>query len=313
MKPFDRRALPAGLTIAAWDAPDGWRHRQFAWPAGRTTARGSLLFQTGRADFIEKYLEPVTEWQSRGWNVAGFDWRGQGGSGRLLADPARERVASLNPMVDDLAAFVAGWQAETPAPHVLIGHSMGGHIMLRALAERRVTADAAVLVAPMIGINTSPLPGWAARGIARGACAIGFGDHRVRRRRPAPFAAPGRHRALTRCPDRGSDAGWWKAQYPELGLGAPSWSWVTAAYSSLATLHRPGMLERVDTPILILAAARDRLVSSRAIRAAARRLPDVRLRTFGNCGHELLREAEPIRAEAMAAIDRFLAERAPAS
>lgn len=301
-----RRALPEGLDLAPWRAPDGWRHRRFAWRAAGA-ARGSLLFQTGRGDFIEKYLEPVIDWRAGGWNVPGFDWRGQGGSGRLLADPARERVASLDPMIGDLAAFVGQWQARTPGPHVLIGHSMGGHIVLRALGERRVAVDAAILVAPMIGINTAPLPAWAVRGIARGACAIGLGDRRVRRRRAAP--STGRPRALTRCPDRASDSGWWKAQHPELGLGPPSWSWVSAACASIAALARPGVLESIDTPLLLIAAERDRLVSERAIRVAATRLPDVRLRMFANSGHELLREAAPVRQQAMAAIDRFLDER----
>jgi lysophospholipase len=174
-----------------------------------------------------------------------------------------------------------------------------------------VAVDAAVLVAPMIGINTAPLPAWAVRGIARAACAIGLGDRRVRRRRAAP-ATRGGPWPLTRCPDRAGDSGWWKAQHPELGLGAPSWSWVAAAYASIAALGRPGVLESIDTPLLLIAAERDRLVSERAIRAAATRLPDVRLRMFANSGHELLREADPVRRLAMAAIDRFLDERAVA-
>jgi lysophospholipase len=304
-----RRSLPVDATLAAWRAPDGWPLRRVDWPAERS--RGRLLFQCGRGDFIEKYLEPVIDWQDRGWNVAGFDWRGQGGSGRLLADVTRERVASLDPLVDDLAAFVTRWKKASPAPHVLVGHSMGGHIVLRALAEGRIAVDAAVLVAPMIGINTSPLPAWMVRGIARTACAIGLGDRRVRKRRGAAPSVPGRPWALTRCPDRASDSGWWKVQHPELGLGPPSWSWVSAAYASMAALRRPGMLEKVATPLLVIGAEHDRLVADSAIRDAAARLPDAELRMFADSGHELLREAEPVRRAAMATIDRFLDDRVP--
>src|SRR3546814_10362785 len=51
-----------------------------------------------------------------------------------------------------------------------MGHSMGGHLVLRALAEGAAHPDAAVLVAPMLGLG-SPLGarggGWLARIMAR--------------------------------------------------------------------------------------------------------------------------------------------------
>jgi lysophospholipase len=312
MQFVDRRALPNGLATAPWDAPDGWRHRSFTWPARHERQRGSLLFQAGRGDFIEKYLEPVIHWHDRGWNVAGFDWRGQGGSGRLLADISRERLDSLDPLVADLAAFVTRWQAETPGPHVLIGHSMGGHIVLRAIAEGQVAVDAAVLVAPMIDINSAPLPGWLARRIARTACALGLGDRRIWKRSDPGSPSPARQRALTRCPDRASDSGWWKAAHPELGLGTPSWSWIAAAYESIAALAQPKALAAVTTPLLMIAAEDDRLVSEGAIRAAAAALPDAELIVFADTGHELLRETDAVRLPVMGAIDRFLEARVPA-
>src|SRR5256885_5327523 len=39
------------------------------------------LFQGGRGDIFEKYLESFSHWKGQGWTITSFDWRGQGGSG----------------------------------------------------------------------------------------------------------------------------------------------------------------------------------------------------------------------------------------
>jgi lysophospholipase len=307
----DRRALPAEMIVSGWDAPDGWRHRRFDWPAAAGADRGSLLFQAGRADFFEKYLEPLAYWHDRGWHLAGFDWRGQGGSGRLLDDPVTGHLPSLDPLVDDLAAFVGEWRAATPGPHVLVGHSMGGHLILRLLAETGAQVDAAVLAAPMLGLKSAPIPGWAAPSIVRAACATGRSERRAWEAGESQAAQRVRQRALTHCDDRFADDGWWKTARPELALGPPSWGWIAAAYASVAQLGRPGILEGVTTPILLIGADRDRLVSAAAIRAAAARLKDAELHMIADAAHELLRETDSVRLPVMATIDSFLDERAP--
>ena len=93
---------------------------------GRKKARGSLIFANGRGDFIEKYLEAYAHWHGRGWNVTAFDWRGQGGS-----RGAGFGYESFDLLIDDLAALLADWREGNPGPHVAIGHSMGGHLLLR--------------------------------------------------------------------------------------------------------------------------------------------------------------------------------------
>jgi lysophospholipase len=310
---LDRRVLPEGMVLDGWHAPDGWLHRRFDWPASVGAApRGSLLFQAGRADYIEKYIEAAAHWHDRGWHVAGFDWRGQGGSGRMLDDPATGHLTSLDPLVEDLAAFVTDWQARTPAPHVLIGHSMGGHLVLRLLADREVKVDAAVLVAPMLGLNSGRLPDRLGRIIAGAVCRIGRAERRAWEQSELPGPRRALQRRLTGCVDRHADSAWWKDRRPELGLGPPSWGWIAAAYASIARLDRPGVLEQVALPILLLAPAQDRLVRTAAIRAAAARLPNAELIVAPQGAHELLREVDAVRIPLFVAIDDFLEKRAPA-
>jgi lysophospholipase len=298
--PHDRRALPQGLSLFDASGHDGWRLRAYDWPA-EGTPRGSLFFQSGRGDFVEKYIEALAHWHRRGWSIAGFDWRGQGGSARTGAGDVTDFAA----MVGDVSGLVARWTAETPQPHVLVGHSMGGHLLLRMLAERAPAVDAAVLVAPMLGLAHAPLSVGAARAIAGLACRIGLAE------RPLWRAATslGRQANLTGCADRYADEVWWREAQPSLALGPPGWRWLASALASIARLDAPGVLEAVDTPVLLLGTDRDRLVSARAIRDAARRLPDVRLLMIDGA-HELLREADEARNIAFAAIDSFLDEKA---
>lgn len=308
---FDRRALPPGLKIGEWRGTDHWPLRRFAWAPETAQARGSILFQAGRGDFVEKYLELYHHWHQRGWHVSGFDWRGQGASGRLLPDPLVGHLPSLDALLEDFAGFAAAWLAESPPPHVLVGHSMGGNLTLRLLAEHRIAVDAAVLVAPMLGLNTGPVPSKVARAFARTLCALGLTERPAWREgnRPAERERT-RQTNLTACAERYADEQWWKREHPELALSTPSWGWLVGAFASTARLDRPGAMEQVKTPILILGAEHDRLVSAAAIRRAAKRLPEARLIMSKHGAHELLREVDEVRVPLLAEIDHFLDERA---
>ena len=144
------RAIPPDARVTHWRAADGWAVRRFDRDGA---GRGAILFQAGRADMFEKYLESFDHWHAAGWSVTAFDWRGQGGSGRLGADPHVGHCASFAPWIDDLAGFWRDWRAGRAGPAVLMGHSMGGYLALRAMVEGRVAPDAAVLVAPMLGLH----------------------------------------------------------------------------------------------------------------------------------------------------------------
>ncbi len=296
---FDRRDIPADARFTRWTAADGWVHRMLERRrAEGAPVRGSLLFAGGRGDFIEKYLEAHDHWLRSGWNVTAFDWRGQGGS---QGDRPGGWIDRFETLVDDLAALIADWRAQAPGPHVVVAHSMGGHVLLRTLADRRPAIDAAVLVAPMLAINSAPVPPFAAEWLASFMSAVGWGRH------PATPPAPGpiRKANLTGCADRYSDELWWWEKQPGFNIGPPSWAWLKAAYASSAALT-PAKLKRVEVPVLLLGAERDRLVSAEAIRRAASLLPKAELEMYGDSAHEILREADPVRLKALARIDSFL-------
>ncbi len=309
---IDRRAIPADAVESRWNAADGHAIRRIDWPVPEAP-RGAILFFPGRGDNYEKYLETLEQWHRAGWAVTAADWRGQAASGRLGSDPITGHVGDFADWIDDLAAFWKQWKTDKPGPHVLAGHSMGGHLVLRGLAEGRVDPDAMVLSAPMLGFFGTVLPvGWmhgAARLMKR------FGDPA----RPAwkwsekPGEIPAaRINLLTHDKERYADELWWREERPELVMGPGSWGWVERAYASMRSLARPGLLEAVQTPVLLLGTSNDKLVDMKAIAAAAERLPQGELVAFGKeAHHEILREVDPVRDRAMEAIAGFLDRTAP--
>lgn len=301
---LDRRSIPADARFGEWKAADGWTCRTLERRQEPGAAvRGSLLFAGGRGDFIEKYLEAQDHWHRRGWNVTAFDWRGQGAS---QGDRPGGHLDGFETLVGDLAGLIEAWRAGAPGPHVVVGHSMGGHVLLRTLADRHPPVDAAVLVAPMLMINSGPMPPFAAQWLASTASMFGLAGQPAWRQ-PSRSQAAGslRQTNLTTCRDRYSDELWWWEKRPGFNLGAPSWGWLRAAFASCAALT-PAKLAAVETPVLLIGTERDRLVSPAAIRRAAAQLPKGELLMFGEAAHEILREADPVRLKALAAIDAFL-------
>lgn len=274
-------------------------------------ARGSILFMPGRGDAYEKYLETLEHWRRQGWRVSAADWRGQAGSGRLGLDGRIGHVADFAIWIADLAALWANWSKGRAGPLVLAGHSMGGHLVLRALADGVLhpTPAAAALSAPMLGFLPESVPLVLKQGLARFMNAIGDP------RRPAWKISekPGQSMAaritlLTHDVERYADEGWWKVKRPELGMGPGSWGWLAAALQSMKAIEAPGYLEKVQVPVWIVATTADRLVGARAIRRAAERLPECELLMMGGeARHEIFREADAVRNRALASLDTFLA------
>lgn len=199
-----------------------------------------------------------------GHPVATVTLRGHdGGSGRL-------RGAMLGHYVDEVVA--AATALDRPA--VLVGHSMGGLVVQRALA--RYAAHAAVLVAP---VPAHPAVG-ALLGIARqhplDALRIVVG--RSLPLRPeylvAELPADEARRLAERCG-------------PESAL---------AQYQLV--FHLPARRPVGEPPVLVLATPDDRLVPIRGIRATARRY-GADVSEFPGMGHDLMLDArwtEPLGA-----------------
>jgi lysophospholipase len=303
---FDRRAIPDAAQESVWNAADGWALRRIDWRVPETL-RGSLLFLPGRGDHYEKYLETLDQLSEQGWCVTAVDWRGQGGSGRLLVDRHIGHIDDFSTWIADLKAFWAEWKTSRPGPHVILAHSMGGHLAMRALVEQAVDPVAVALSAPMLGIHTMGMPYAMHHAVVRFIRRLGDPNRAAWKEGEKPGSPLNlRSKILTHDAERyGDELYWWQAR-PEVKLGPPSWHWVDRAIASTRLLSKANVIEAVKTPILLMATNADKLVDTNRIIRDAKRLPNAELVLFGaEAAHELLREADPVRDKCISAIGLF--------
>lgn len=285
---------------------DGKKVRIGRWsPTG--DGRGTVVLLHGRSEFLEKYQETADDLLARGFAVFSFDWRGQGLSDRVLPERQKGHIDDFEIWVADLDEILT--YAAATGPVILLGHSMGGHLALRFMAEHPRRTDAAILTAPMIDI----LPGAFARWTTRTAAALavrrgfatryapGHGDydpsaHRFEGNRltsdPARFEV---HRAAFR-------------ERPELRLGGVTWGWLDASFRSATILRDPSYAGGIDRPVLLLSAGIERLVSNAAQHEVAKALPLGIIRTYPESLHEILMERDAIRNRFWSDFDTFLGD-----
>ena len=313
-EPFDRRAMPPGAREWRWLAPDDHAIRVLDWPEpDEAPGRGAILFMAGRGDAYEKYLETFEHWRRRGWGVSAADWRGQAGSGRLGSDAYTGHIDDFSLWITELARFWSEWAAPRAGsgPLVLAGHSMGGHLVLRAAVERVLEPSPAALIlsAPMLDVLPERIPQSVRHLLARTMTLLGDPRRMAWKYNEKPGLLPATRQVLLTHDDaRYADELWWRTERPELAMGPGSWGWVEGAMRSIRMLERPGVLESLALPVFLFATRADRLVGIRAAERAAARLPRVEALFFGpEARHEILRETDLVRDRALAAIDAFLA------
>ena len=303
--------VPEGASAEWFEGFGGARLRAALFPCQGET-RGSVVLSPGRTEPIEKYFEVARELNRRGLVVLAHDWRGQGLSQRLLPDRLRGHAEGFSAYLGDHAALLDAFSARLPKPWIGFGHSMGGCLELLALVKGERRLSAAFLTAPMLAASTGSWPLWLTRTVVtttgliglRGAYALPvydpLADH---------FDIDGLTHDRTRY-DR------YKAQLracPDLAIGAVTWGWLDFALKASVAIAAPGALEQVEIPVSIVAAGEERLVLNAAARIAARRLPQGAYTEIAGAYHELLMEADQVRAEVWTAFDSLVGSIIPPS
>ena len=98
------------------------------------------------------------------------------------------------------------------------------------------------------------------------------------------------------------------AARPDLAVGSPSLRWVAAAFSAMAVAATDRYPGSVRIPTLMLAAARDRVVSTAAIETLGLRMRTGRHLVIAGAQHEMFMDTNPIRGQVLAAFDAFVTE-----
>jgi lysophospholipase len=299
--------VPARARADHLVVPSGRRLRYGLFPAGGRPRRGTVVILQGRNECIEKYFETIADLSRRGLGAAVMDWRGQGGSERLIRDPERGYVDSFRDYVADLDHFFEEVVLpDCPGPFYVLAHSMGALIALLAAPGLVNRVRRMVLSTPLLGFQNLPVSTTTARRFSTLLYSLGFG---------AAYAAGGGRggraplfsgNKLTSDFDRFTRNGAIYLRRPELALGGPTVAWFLAACRAIDIVTDPDFMARVQIPTLFIAAGADEVVSNHAIEDYAVALKAGSLLTIDGARHELLQEADVYREQFLAAFDAFV-------
>ncbi|MBB4121991.1 alpha/beta fold hydrolase [Martelella radicis] len=291
-------------TIGMMRAFDGARLRYGLFQCDN--ARATVLIVAGRAEFIEKYAETVSDLRLAGYAVAILDLRGQGGSERRAEDGNMGHVDRFSDYPRDMLDFFSQHvEGHMPGPYFLLGHSLGGLIAL-AVAEMTPGRFAGlVLSAPFVGVRHHRHPAIMIRAMAWIASRTGRARLRTARLKTAPARFEEQNHTSDRARyERNIAAA--KTDPPYL-LGPVTFGWLSACLGAISRLTRPKALAAIDCPSLVLSAGRDALIPAKQQARVARRL-GARHLVLEPSGHEILQETDAVRRPALDAILRFFEE-----
>jgi alpha-beta hydrolase superfamily lysophospholipase len=245
------------------------------WP--RAQPRGALLIAHGLGEHSGRYERLAAWFNQRGYAVRGYDQRGHGRTpGR------RGGLRHGDDLLQDLVTVYHDYAAGLAQPPLLLGHSMGGLVAVRAVLDGLIEPPALVLSSPALRSWESPRMIALARLLSRIAPGI-----------PLPngldFDKLSHDRQVVA--DYRSDPlrhGWITPRLADFIFGAGA-----ACIADAATLA---------LPTLLLVADDDGLVDPSGSRAFARKAAasgQLTTRYFSTLYHELFNEAEPGRSQVL--------------
>jgi alpha-beta hydrolase superfamily lysophospholipase len=278
----DARRQAEGETLGGFVLADGRRLCVHDWP--RVDARAGVLIVHGLGEHTGRYGTLAAWFNARGYAVRGYDQRGHGRS-------PGQRGALSRPLelIDDLAEVYGAFAATLPAPPLLLGHSMGGLVALRAVLDRRAAPPALVLSSPALRAWT---PAWEQALAMRLARVL----PNLPLRSGLPFEALSHEAAVV-------DA------YRRDPLRS---GWITPRLARFIFESGPHCIRAAASlwvPTLLLVAGADRLVDARgshAFAAAAQASGQLATQVFEGLFHELFNEAEPARSQVLARLEAWL-------
>lgn len=266
----------------------------------------AIVIVNGRIECCAKYQELFYDLFSKGYDVYSYDHRGQGLSQRLIEDKQMGYVEEFDDYIKDLDTLIQHFNLDHYQKRYLLAHSMGGNIATRYLQNYASPFAAASLSAPMYGVDLA----WYLKPIATLVGQLLTAIY------PKPTFAPGQVAYYPK-PFAGnflsqSDVRyhWFRDLYeqqPQLKIGGASTRWVWQGLVSCKQCYL--MTRHLTTPLLVLQAGEDQIVSNQAqnqlIKKLARTHKDYEFKSIAGARHELLFEQDQYRNQALDSTLRF--------
>ena len=273
--------------IANWVVTkDKVRIRVGLWNA--KTPIGTVFICPGYSEYIEKYGKTAKLFSKHGYSSVSLDWRGHGLADRLTPNPLLGHIETFSDYLKDFDAIIEWAQNfNLPKPWFVLGHSMGGAILLRNLHENK-HFNAVAFSCPMWGIKLSPALRVFAHLYGNLARILKIDENFAPTRSEKGYLDGSFDKnALTK------DQDMWRyllgqvTKYPSLKLGGPSVRWVNSALKETFQLSK---LPSPKIPCITFLAEDERLVDSARIYDRMKIWPNGILHFMHSARHEILME-----------------------
>ena len=124
------------------------------WQWESEDAKGTIVIVHGAAEHHGRYKWLIEMWRSSGYHVVMGDLPGQG----ITTRRKRGHIESFDEYINEVTAWIEAARSYY-LPIFLIGHSMGGLVVIRALQEKKLPVNGVILSSPCLGLVTSPSKG----------------------------------------------------------------------------------------------------------------------------------------------------------
>lgn len=235
--------------------------------------KGAILVTHGYAEHCGRYREVAHVLVDAGWAVMTYDVRGHGQS-----PGDRGFIERFDIYLDDLSHMIEAARALAPQkPFVLLGHSHGSLIVLRALTgERPPDATMAIVSSPYLAINPKhSVPGWQ-KALARVASRIA-----PKLKQPNNIVAS----QLTSDPAKQAEHA---ADTMNFATATPRWFVESSAAQSFVADHA----DRIKIPTTWLVGGADPLTDPARSRAVANKVKGATYHDLVGMKHEVFNELE---------------------
>ena len=299
--------VPKGGKAFFFTTSDQIRIRVAIWNIQST--RGTIILQSGRTEFIEKYFEVVQEFTDRDFCVAMFDWRGQGLSDRLIDNPYLGHIDDFSLYDKEFEEIIDKvYLPFCPKPWIGMGHSMGGCLIASKGETRPEIFKLIILCAPMLSLKLSK--SLEVFGLLVGEVSkIGFRNSAFPqlewKKRKGWHEMPFDENAVTSDEFRFKRSGDLIRANENLALGGITLAWAHESIKRVRRFNRPNWGKNIDCPTLLLSATKDKLVDPIRNELICKTIPNITIAQIEG-HHELLMESDLIRSTTWNHIDNFL-------
>ena len=271
--------------------------------------KGTIVLQSGRTEFIEKYYEVISEFVDRGFAVAMMDWRGQGLSSRIALNRRIGHVDKFETYDNDFVKVMNDcFRERCPEPFIGFGHSMGGCLLTSYFISSDNIFDKLILCAPMISVRANAFSRRLVSTI--GLLEIfGLGSFAMQKpswsEKEGWIEEPFEENALTSDEVRFKRTYKFLTNFPELGIKGITVGWLKHAIQRTNKFKAINWSKKIEKPLLLLDATQDKLVNSKINKELLGQSSLTTIKSIG-AQHEIMMERDEIRDEAWKAIDSFL-------